>query len=137
MCNSVLSSRLSQVEREIEIQLFGGSKSRRARERFYDEITRAIPKKLKLPSPLNPPYLSQLKEVISYYLMSPLAASKTPMALQQVLFQNYLGINDMYYGKLQTEFSEDTIKLAKDSSELLVSNDSGKGKKFLSKLLDI
>ena len=41
----------------------------------------------------------------------------------------------MYYGVLSTEFSEVTIKLAKDSSELLVANESGKGKEFLSQLL--
>ena len=137
LCNSVLTSRLGQIEREIEVQLFGGSKSRRTRERFYDEIARALPKKFQMPSPLNPPYLPQLKEVVSYYLMSPLAASKTPMVLQQVLFQNYLGIKDMYYGTPQTEFSEDTIKLAKDSSELLVNSNPEKGKKFLSQLLNI
>lgn len=135
LCNSVLTSRLGQIEREIEVQAYGGPKSRRERERLHDEIARALPKKRPIPNPLNPHYLPQLKEVVAYYLMSPLAASKTPMALQQVLYQNYLGIKDMYYDTLNTEFSEVTIKLAKDSSELLVGDDSGKGKEFLSQLL--
>lgn len=137
LCNSVLTSRLGQIEREVEVQAFGGPKARRDRERLYDEITRALPKRNTIPNPLDSRYLSQLKEVVTYYLMSPLAASKTPMALQQALFQNYLGVNNMYYGTLNTEFSEVTIKLAKDSSELLVGDDSGKGKEFLSQLLAI
>lgn len=69
--------------------------------------------------------------------MSHLAASKTPMALRQALFQNHLGIDDMQYGVLNTEFSEVRIKLAKDSSELLVGDASGKGREFLSQLLAI
>jgi len=135
LCNSVLTSRLGQMEREIEVQAFGGPKSRRDRERLYDEIARALPKSNQIPNPLNPRYMPQLKEVVAYYLMSPLAASKAPLALQQALFQNYLGVNSMYYGMLSTEFSEVTIKLAKDSSELLVVNESEEGKEFLSQLL--
>lgn len=137
LCNSVLTSHLGHIEREIEVQAFGGPKSRRERERLYDEIARTLPKKKQMSSPFNPDYLAQLKEVVAYYLMSPIAASKTPMALQQVLFQSYLDINDMYSAALNTTFSEVTIKLAKDSSELLVGNGSGKGKEFLSQLLAV
>jgi hypothetical protein len=137
LCNTVMISRLSQLEREIEIQAFGGPKSRRERERLYDEIARALPPKKQMPNPLNPPYMAQLKEVANYYIMSPIEASKTPMAIQQILFQNYLHVNNMYYDTVNLCFPEVTIKLAKDSSELLVNEESGKGKKFLTSFLSI
>lgn len=137
LCNSVFVSHLSQLDREIEIHAFGGPKSRRERERLYDEIARSLPRKRQMPNPLNPDYLAHLKEVVAYFLMSPVAASRTPMMLQQLFYQDYLGIKDMYSDNLHSSFSDITIKLAKDSSELLVNDGSGKGKEFLSQLLTV
>lgn len=135
LCHSVLSGHLGNLDREIEVQAFGGPRSRRERERLFDEVAMALPKKSQLGNPLKPTYLPRLKEVVGYYLMSPLAASKTPAVLHRALFETYLSTGDMFIGDLPKELPEVAIKLAKDSSELLFDDASGKGKEFLAQLL--
>jgi hypothetical protein len=125
-CNAVLATRLSAMERQVEIQLFGGPRARRERERLFDEIAKSAGAALFNGDPLKPAYLAKLKETIAYCLMSPLEACKMSLCLERVLAEDYLRVRDLYPVRFEEEFSNVTLKLAKDVTELLIGGTGGR-----------
>jgi hypothetical protein len=113
-CRQIMTSSVSDVGRGVELFILGGPGARRQRERLRDEIQRIAPSLKGLNIPIESPFLSDLKEVVAYFILSPRAAVLT---LQ--VFDDALEVVTANGGKFEavkwpSGHSSVSMKLAKD-----------------------
>lgn len=105
--------------RAVELFLFGGPRERRQRERLLDELRKAAPRTRALPRDVNPPFTSDLAELVGYLLLSPREASMTPTVLGSLLRAVVL---DDLGAMRQAGYDEVVLKLAKDVCHFVVAS---------------
>ncbi len=117
LCSDVLSSRLSDIGRSVEMAIFGGARARRERERLHDLFAQAGHIASTTLAAIDPPFLEALKEVVAFLVRSPDHASRTPLFLQRITGEIYLHRPSFELISIEAQFSQETRKLAKDVCE--------------------
>jgi hypothetical protein len=111
MCGTILNSGVEDVRRAVEIFLFGGPQARRQQERLLDELRKAAPRSGALPRDVNPPFTSDLAELVAYLLLSPREASMTPTVFASLL--RAVAVDDLASIR-RAGYNEVALKLTKD-----------------------
>ena len=85
LCRQIITSSLSKLERGVELYVFGGPAARRQRERLRDEIQRVVPSLKGFNIAMEPPFLTDLKEIVAYFTISPREAVLTPQVFSEAV----------------------------------------------------
>ncbi len=103
------------IDRGVEIFLYGGPAERRERERMLDEFRTHAPEKFEQ-SPLEPPYLGDLKEVVAALIRNAFIVARVPLVLQDA--ERRLYVAPGVFGDSLADYWDDReLKLAKDLIE--------------------
>jgi len=119
MCGAIMVSGIGDLGRAVELFLFGGPRERRQRERLLDELRKAAPRTRALPRDVNPPFTSDLTELVGYLLLSPREASTTPTVFGSLLRAAAL---DDFGAMRLAGYDEVALKLAKDVCHFVVAS---------------
>lgn len=79
-----------------------------------DELQKVSPALKGFDIPVEPAFLSDLKEIIAYFVMSPCEAVLSPQVFEEVLGLIAIGSGNLDYSKWSGKHNSVTMKLAKD-----------------------
>lgn len=118
MCRDIFTSGIADLNRAVEIFLFGGPQERRRQERLADELKKAAPRSRAIPKDLNPPFTGDLVELVAYLLLSPADAVSTPAVFESSL---RAVVNGGFNGALFERHDDTAKKLMKDICQFTLS----------------
>ncbi len=119
LCRQIMISGLSNLERGVELYVFGGPAAKRQRERLRDEIQRASPTLKGFGIAVEPDFLKDLKEVIAYLMLSPREAILVPQMFGEAV--RIISATNGKFDSIKWSKKDDpiTMKLSKDILEFI------------------